>query len=166
MKTLVTFFSQTGNTEKIARAIYDAIDTQKDIALLGSEPDCTEYDLVFCGFPVHAHSVPAAAQKFITTLSSKQKLAIFSTHGSLRNNQLARTAIEHAAGIASQATVVGTFGCRGEVQQNVIDTLSEKLENRAWCEEAQSAAGHPDDADCADARDFARAMVAKARSHT
>jgi len=166
MKILVTFFSQTGNTEKIARAIYDAIDTQKDLAPLSSAPDCAEYDLVFCGFPVHAHSVPPVVQPFITALASNQKLAIFSTHGSLRNNQLARTAIEHAVGIASHTTVLGTFGCRGEVQQHIIDALSKKLENKAWCEEAQSAAGHPDDADCSDAHDFARAMVAKARSHT
>jgi len=31
MKALVTYFSQTGNTEKLAKAIHEAIDVEKEI---------------------------------------------------------------------------------------------------------------------------------------
>jgi len=158
MKALVTYFSRTGNTKKVAQAIYDALSIEKTIAPIGEAPDAAAYDVIFCGFPVHAHSVPAKVSSFIKNLPKGKKLALFSTHGSLRGNTFATAAIEQAVGLSATATVIGTFTCRGQVEPAVIEALLKKPENRAWCGEAQSAQGHPDDADLADAKDFARKM--------
>jgi hypothetical protein len=38
-----------------------------------------------------------------------------------------------------------------------------KVEHKAWAQEAQSAAGHPDSGDLEDARDFADQMITKVR---
>ena len=60
--------------------------------------------------------------------------------------------------------MIGHFGCRGKVDPKIIEFLMKKPENKAWAEEAQSAAGHPDKADLDDARDFALQMLKKVSS--
>lgn len=164
MKTLVTYFSLTGNTEKLAKAIYDAVHTEKDLVPIHEVKEPEKYDLIFCGFPVVSHSIPPQAANFIRSLPEGKKLAIFSTHGSLRGGQLAVTAIEQAVSLALHNIVLGTFGCRGKVQQKVIDTLMDQPENKAWAQEAQSADRHPDKADLEDASEFAKKIMIKVSS--
>lgn len=162
MKVLITYFSKTGNTEKLSRAIYDAVDTEKDIMPIDDVMLEEGYDVIFVGFPVHVHSVPAKVQTFLKGLPRGQKVALFATHGAMRGNEKARTALEHAVSLASSAKVLGTFGCRGEVTPELIESLSRSPADKAWCEEAKSAFGHPDKADLADGQDFARKIIAKA----
>jgi len=161
MKALVTYYSQTGNTEKVAQAIYEALSVDKEINPIRNIASTKGYDIVFCGFPVQVHSIPGQAQAFIKALEKGQKVAFFSTHGSLRGGRLAQQALEHAIGLASMANVIGHFGCRGKVDSKIIDFLMKQQENKAWAEEAQSADGHPDKADLEDARAFALQMLNK-----
>ncbi len=163
MKALVTYYSETGNTEKLARALYETIPIAKEIKPIQEVTSAVGYDIIFCGFPVLAHSVPGKVQPFLKGLPEGQKIAFFSTHGSLRGGQLPKQAFEHAIGLASHATILGHFGCRGNVNQKIIDALMQKPEHRAWAEEAQSAEGHPDKADLEDAKKFALDMLAKVR---
>jgi len=165
MKVLVTYFSKTGNTEAVARAIHHGIVnvTDKDLIALDDLDGAGNYDLVFVGFPVMTHSVPPKAAKFIEGLPEGAKLALFATHGSFRGGELALTAFMHGVGLAKGKTVLGTYGCQGEVSEKVIEGMSGKPEHRGWLMEAKGAVGHPDDADRAEAMDFARLMVAKAR---
>ena len=165
MKALVTFFSQTGNTEKVARAIHEGIEAaEKDFAKISEVTDTSGYDLIFCGFPVHAHRVPHSMEDFLDKLPEGTKVALFATHGSLRGGIMAVQAFHHGITIGHGLNILGTFGCRGKVRQSVLDKLEEKAENWAWVMEARSAAGHPDGSDLADAAGFARTMITKARS--
>lgn len=164
MKVLVAYLSQTGNTEKVSRAIHDSIQVEKDIAPIKEAGSCEGYDVVFCGFPVHAHSVPPESASFIKNLPPGTKLAIFMTHGSQRGGHLAVTALEQAVSLAVKSRVLGTFGCRGKVSQKLIDMLMQKPEHKAWATEAMSALSHPDEADLQDAVQFARKVMAKAAS--
>jgi flavodoxin I len=161
MKVLVTYYSQTGNTEMLARAIYDAIHLDKELLPIRDVKTTTGYDIIFVGFPVQAHSVPAEIGPFFKGLPAGQPIALFCTHGSLRSGHLPKQAIEHAIGLSSQARILGTFGVRGKVNPKVIDSLMKMTVHQAWAEEAQGAAGHPDDADLADAKAFARTILAK-----
>jgi flavodoxin len=161
MKALVTYYSQTGNTEKLARAIYDAIHCEKELLPIEAVQNTEGYDIIFVGFPVQAHSVPAKVYPFFKHLSEGQPIALFCTHGSLRGGHLPKQALEHAISLASRAKVLGTFGVRGKVNSHVIEALMAKLEHKAWAEEAQGACEHPDDADLADGKDFAKGILAK-----
>jgi len=161
MKVLVTYYSQTGNTEMLARAIYEAIHVDKELLPIRDVTTTQGYDIIFVGFPVHAHSVPAAAVPFLRNLPAGQPIALFCTHGSLRGGQLPKQAIENAMGLAPRARILGTFGVRGKVNPKVIDSLGKMMEHQAWAEEALGAARHPDDADLADGKEFARTILAK-----
>ena len=159
MRILVTYFTHTGNTEKVARAIYEAIGGNKEILPLKEVKKIDGYDIVFCGFPVHSHSVPLPVQNFIKSIPPGKKLALFVTHGSLRGGELATTAIEHAISLASKLKLLGTFGCRGKVDPKIIEALLKQPEHRAWAETAKSAASHPDESDLEDARHFAKKIL-------
>jgi flavodoxin len=161
MKALVTYYSQTGNTEKLARAIYDAIHFEKELIPIQEIKDAGGYDIIFVGFPVQAHSVPAAAHPFFKSLPEGQPIAFFCTHGSVRGGHLPKQAIEHAIGLASRARVLGTFGVRGRVNPKVIDAMMQTVQHQAWAIEAQGAIDHPTDADLADGKTFAKGILAK-----
>ena len=168
MKVLVTYYSDTGNTEKLARAIYEGIEhAEKDILPLGEaqDKDMSQYDLIFCGFPVQASSVPNKVHPFLKGLPKGSLLALFSTHGSLRGGPLTIEAMHEALGLAKQTVILGTFCCRGKVKHSLLEALEKKPQHKQWVEEAQSAAGHPDEHELEDAKEFARWMVIRARSY-
>jgi len=161
MKALVTYYSDTGNTEKIARAIYEVIHFEKELKPVLEVGDIKGFDIIFYGFPVKAHSVPAKATKLLKELPEGQKVAFFSTHGSLRGGHLPKQAFEHAVGLASKAKLLGHFGCRGKVDDRVIDAMMKQIEHKAWAEEALGANDHPDKNDIEDAKNFALGILAK-----
>lgn len=52
MKVLVAYQSVTGNTKKVAAAIFEAISHQKEMKELSQVTTLDDYDLVFVGFPI------------------------------------------------------------------------------------------------------------------
>lgn len=163
MKALVTYYSETGNTKKLAQAIYDGLTINKEIKPVQEVENTEGYDIIFYGFPVQAHSVPPKAMNFIERLPKGQKTAFFSTHGSLRGGILPKQAFEHALSLAINANVLGHFGCRGQVKAALLEALMKKPEHKSWAEEASSASGHPDEHDLADGKVFAAEIIAKIR---
>jgi flavodoxin len=159
MKVLVTYYTKTGNTKKVAQAIYEAIRSDKELAPIDTVKNLHEYDIIFCGFPVQAHSVPLPVENFIKIIPVGKKIALFTTHGSLSGGQLAVTAIEHAVSLASQLKVIGTFACRGKVNPEILEALLDKPEHRTWAETARSADSHPNESDLEDARQFAKTVT-------
>jgi len=154
-KILVTYFTQTGNTQKIAEAIHSSIDEEIDIKSVKDTDDVSTYDIVFIGFPVHAHSVPYPIKQIIESIPQGKKIAFFSTHGALTGSRLAREALEYATTLAVGKKIIGTFSCRGKVSFQALETLSKSPEHQAWGDMAHSARTHPDASDIADAKTFA-----------
>jgi flavodoxin len=164
MKALVAYYSETGNTKKVAQAIYEAIEFDKELKKVEDVQNTSGYDIIFYGFPVQAHSVPTKAIGFIAKIPVGQKIAFFSTHGSLPGGLLPQQAFEHALGLAAKLTVLGHFSCRGMVVEQIIDMLIKSPQHQAWAEEARGALNHPDINDIADAKTFAAQMMAKINS--
>ncbi|MBM3310000.1 MAG: hypothetical protein FJY80_00665 [Candidatus Aminicenantes bacterium] len=161
-KTLVTYFSRTGNTRRVAEAIHEALDGEKVLLALEEVRDLTPFRLIFVGFPVYSHSVPFKVETFLKSLKPGTKVALFCTHGSLPGHRLSREALEHAVVLASGAKIVGTFSVRGKLSLEALEVLGRSPEHQEWTEMAPSAGTHPDAADLEEARAFAR--QAKTRS--
>ena len=165
MKVLVAYYSQSGKTEKVAKAIYDGLGfVEKDLVSITDKPRPRKYDLIFVGFPVHNHSVPALAEKFIKKIPEGKMVAFFATHGSLRGGELAITAFYYAVSLTAKKQVLGTFGCRGKVKPKMIEILMKDPQDKCWALEAQSASANPDEADLEDAKKWAWWMVMKAKA--
>ncbi len=158
-KILVTYFSVTGNTKKIAEAIHSVLEGDKTIDPVDEVQELDDYTLVFIGFPVYSHSVPFRIEKLLRRIPEGKKIALFSTHGAIKGSHLSQEAIEHAAVTASKAKVLGIFSCRGRVSSEAIEVLSKSPEHTLWAEMAASAQTHPNEADLEDARTFARRIV-------
>lgn len=154
-KVLVTYFSRTGNTRKIAEAIHGALSGDRDLLPMDQVMDLAPYGLVFIGFPVQSHSVPYKAEEFLKSVPAGKKVALFSTHGSLPGMRLSREAIEYASVLISKAKLLGTFSCRGRVSMQALEALGKSPEHETWADMAVTANTHPDEHDVADARAFA-----------
>lgn len=158
-RTLVTYFTWTGNTKLVAEAIYDAIPGEKEILPMAEASGLSSYGLVLAGFPVHSHSAPYAAEVFLKGLPAGKKVALFSTHGSFAGSRLSKEALEHASVLVSRGRLLGTFSCRGKVSMQALEALMKSPEHEAWADMAASAATHPDAQDLEDARAFARRVM-------
>ena len=98
MKSIVIYFSITGNTKKIAQAIQRGLShsgtpcDMADIKEIGAE-DLAEYDLIGLGSPVMWLREPAIVMQFIEYtmkyVQGKHGFA-FSTHGALPAHYLSR----------------------------------------------------------------------------
>ena len=159
-KTLVAYLSLTGNTQKIAEAIFSSLDGAKTMKSVDDiqDQELAQFKLIFIGFPVHSHSVPFKTENLIKKIPEGKQIAFFSTHGSLTGSRLAHEALEYAGVLTKNTKVLGTFTCRGQVSLNVLESLSKSPEHTAWTEMAASARSHPDEGDLEDARSFARWM--------
>ena len=155
-KTLVVYYTQTGNTLQIAESIYEALPGKKEINSLAEVGSLQGYDLVFIGFPIHNHTIPKEVQDFLKEVPKNKKIALFSTHGALTGSTLSREALEQATALASGAVLLGTFTCRGRVPYSVLEALGKKSAHKAWVEMAASAHHHPDASDLEQARVFAK----------
>ncbi len=160
MNILVTYYSETGSTCKVAEAIFSALrHTRKKMLAIDQVEDPGQYDLIFCGFPVQHHSIPGNVARFLRDIPHGKKIALFATHGSLPGGEKAISAFYAALSLAQGQVIVGSFGCRGQVSPQMIDEWMEAPQHQAWAREAQSANGHPDAADLEDAREFAMTML-------
>src|SRR5512138_1903766 len=107
-KTLVTYYTRTGNTQLVAEAIYEALSGDKTIKPIAEAGDLAPYQLLFAGFPVQTHSVPYPAEVFLKSIPEGKSVALFSTHGSVTGSNLSREALEYASVLVSRARILGT----------------------------------------------------------
>lgn len=164
VKTLVIYYSESGNTEKLAGAIYEGLEaTENELRKISEASNFADYDIIFVGFPVQGSSVPSKVEKCLKQIPAGKMLALFGTHGSLRGGPLAISAFHYAITLAPKATVIGTFACRGAVKPSLLEKLIQNPEFKSWALEAQSAEDHPDDADLEDGKQFAQTMLLKAK---
>lgn len=117
MKVLVIYFSQTGNTETIARAIDRGIRGAGHVCELCRikkvRPDkLVEYDLIGLGSPTFFYREPINVRDFLQGLPDPgaRHWFLFCSHGSIIGNTFPNL----AASLGKKgATVVGTFDCYG-----------------------------------------------------
>ena len=65
MKTLVAYVTQSGNTRKVAEAIYGEIPGEKELKELSEVESLEGYDLAFVGFPIIAFGPEKSAREFL-----------------------------------------------------------------------------------------------------
>ena len=80
MNILVTYFSQSGNTRKVAEAIYEAIPFQKELKQVSDINDVNPYDLLFVGFPIQVFGPADQGKEFLNTYCQNKQVALFITH--------------------------------------------------------------------------------------
>ena len=154
MKSLVVYSSQTGNTKKLAEAVYEALPAPKEICPTDKALEILDgFDLIAVGFWLKAGKPDPESQEFLQKISGK-KVFLFATHGAAKGSAHAQKAMEVATEMVSSAEVVGTFSCPGEVNPKFLEKVKEKPVPPPWLPDAPSAKGHPDQTDLKELREF------------
>ena len=80
MRYLVTYWSQTGNTRKVAEAIFEVLPAEKSLKPFDEVETLDGYDFIFTGFPILQFGPPPAAKIFLSTHAAGKNIAMFVTH--------------------------------------------------------------------------------------
>jgi len=154
MKSIVIYYSQTGNTKDVAEAIHQGMkqaDKESTIAPLKNvyARELINYDLIGLGSPVFGFQEPPVIKDFINSWPSlKGKYGFsFCTHGTIAGAYIARTVV---ALRKKGLTVAGWNDWYGSC---FIPTLPKPY----------FTDGHPDDIDLRDAQAFGKEMVERSR---
>lgn len=156
MKTLIIYFSQTGNTRKVAERIRDGVVTETGQCDLTNLADVdksvlADYDLVGLGCPVFYLKAPFNMYEFIEGLPElrHQQWFVFCTHNTNIGNTLP-SMVEHLK--KKSIIVIGYH-----------HTYAEPI-NIPFYPYPALTTGHPDSIDLEEARAFGREIVARSQS--
>ena len=165
MKTLVAYLSQTGNTKKVAEAIYGEIDGPKDVMPFSQINSLDGYDIAFLGFPVHGEGPDkkevGLLEKYCT---GGKKVALFITHASPEGADETKGWLKKFEQAARCATIVDTFDCQGQLAGGIKFFMSiwPNATYRRWAK-ADNSHGQPDEARLERARAFSRDVMNRLR---
>ncbi|MDM8517076.1 flavodoxin family protein [Desulfobacterales bacterium HSG16] len=146
MKSLVVYSSQTGNTKKLADAVFETLTGEKEIHLIKDAPAPDEFDLVAVGFWTMAGKPDPKSSEYLEKIGEKS-LFLFATHGAAKESDHAKNAMNHAKNLAPKAKIVGMYNCQGEVNPAVLEKVRAKPEPPVWLTDAPDAVTHPDKSD-------------------
>ena len=173
MKLLVTYFTQTGNTEQIANAIHQAVSQSHEADLRKVDQvkaDALEgYDLVFVGSPIHGNGLAAPVREFMEALpeGSKFKLAGFVTHASFAYEKEGfQTGLQSFDDISKEKNIalLGSFDCEGRLSPQLKPMVQEarNLSDEEWAKRMAELDKHPSADDEQKAKEFAKEVLSKA----
>ena len=171
MKVLVTCFSQTGNTEKIAKAICEEATEANEVELKKLEDistgDLTGYDFIFIGSPLHASDLAGPVKEFLSNIQagSDQKMAGFITHfAPAYPDQDMNKFTEPITNPCQEKGLEykGCFNCQGALTESLHEMVkkSQNFSDEQWEGMVKQMTGHPNEEDEANAKAFAREVLA------
>ncbi|MEM2146890.1 MAG: flavodoxin family protein [Candidatus Jordarchaeaceae archaeon] len=176
MKILVTYFTETGNTGKIAQAIFDEVSKVHKAELKKIEEvsadSFSQYNLIFIGTPCQMGDLAAPVKKLLDALprSPKYKIAGFFTHGAppeeKEDYEKCFTTFNKVCQ-EKQIGYLGCFECQGfptpKIHQIVTDYL---IKRKGYTEERvkqrfERSKEHPNREDEKNARKFTQKVLSQ-----
>ena len=180
MKILVTYYTQTGNTTQIARAIHEAVSSKgqqvdlREIAEVTAE-SLNGYDLVFLGTTCHDSDLSKSARRLLEEVqeSPSFKLAGFITHatrmpdGSERADELyerwAGNCVRTFRQVSEEKGIsfLGYFHCQGAPSAPIEAFIHNTIipNEQEWQTYIAEVRQHPNETDLQNARVFAEQIL-------
>ena len=165
MSSLVVFSTSTGNTRKIADAIFSALkDTDKKIVDVNeiNTVNMNEFEKIIIGGWIDKGEIDEKSKEFLTNLKNK-KLGLFLTMGGNPEIDRAKKCVQKVRELLEKNgnIVEKTFVCQGAIDPNLINKFREMTKQgiagpfaatpereARWAE----AAKHPDEKDMENAK--------------
>ena len=179
LKVLVAYYSETGNTKKIAKTIYEEASKEHEAHLREikniSADTLNDYDLVFLGSACHSSDLAAPVKEILKALpkSPKFKLAGFFTHstwtpeqnkhGQALFDEWASKCIDSFESVSEEKRIDfrGYYHCQGAPSlpiQTFIRSAIIKPDDE-WETYIREARKHPSQEDLDKASDFTRKIM-------
>ena len=168
MKVLVAYLSKTGNTKKVAEAIFEGINDEKEIKPITEVETIEGYDVVFLGFPIHKMGPD---KKEVALLKkhcvNNRKVVLFITHAAPEDSPDLPPMLEKFLQAAQGANIIDLFDCRGELDKKTkkIMAILPVAQLRQWARQDDSE-GQPDAERLERARTFSRQVMNRLHSIT
>lgn len=170
MKVLVTYFSQSGNTEKIASAIFEELSQAADAQFKKLDNvtanEVAEYDCLFVGSPLHSGDLAQPVKDFLKEMKGKsgQKMAGFITHFAPAYPDQEMDAFTKSLKSACQENgmeYVGSFDCQGYLNDALHKPVQEKmgLSDEQWAGMVEQMTGKPNEEDVINAKAFVQSLL-------
>jgi len=167
LKILITYFSNTGNTEKVANSIKEGLFGEEINLLQIKDVDPSNlisYDLVILGSGIYASRVDKSVLNLVKNAAEfPLKFAYFCTHASLEFYQKPFYRVSKILA-ANGCKIVGEFDCVGdnlgiplEKRLEMINQLPKEQRERAK-EDMQKIKGRPNQQDLENARKFGESL--------
>lgn len=174
MKVLVAYYSLSGNTKKVAEAIFDQIEYEKEILPINEISNFDGYDIIFAGFPVWSFQHAQPADEFFCRHAPKEKkIALFVTHARPYETEDELEQKKHEAMLqkcrerVKNENLAGFFHCRGELSEKAGKSFSKMHSYRnnytlkPFKAKRNDSLGHPDADELEVARIFTRDVMSK-----
>lgn len=113
-RVLVAYLSQTGNTKKVAEAIYEVLPEPKEIKPIREVTTLEGYDLSFLGFPIHKLGPDEQEKSYLEKLAKSRTIALFVTHMAPEEAPELEGWLQKFRDAATGADIVGMFDCQGQ----------------------------------------------------
>ncbi len=170
VKSGVIYSSVTGNTKRVAEAIFEALPEPKEIFNVKDAPsDLKDFGFVAYGFWVDKGTADSESRKYLKNLKGKQ-IALFGTLGAYPDSEHANMCKGKVRKLveANNNQIIGEFLCQGKVDPKLIKWMEENMKNdkhhsmtperEARLKEAEK---HPDENDLKNAKDFCLELYSK-----
>ncbi|MFX1393313.1 MAG: flavodoxin family protein [Promethearchaeota archaeon] len=165
MTVLVTYLSLSGQTKKIAEAIYEEIETEKEIKPISEVENLEGYDFAFIGTPVHSFGPDNNVRMFLKKQAKGKKIAMFVTHAMPPGMEMLKGILAKCKKAANQANLIGFFDCQGEMAEDIAKSLMESGNPQLaqFGKMREVTIGHPDADEIYNARIFAKEIMEKVK---
>lgn len=163
MKVLVTYMSNTGNTKKVAEAIYEGIEVEKEIKPIDHVESIEDYDISFLGFPIKQCGPDKKTSRLLAKhCVNGRKVVLFITHAAPEDSPDLPAMLDKFMEAAAGADIIDMFDCQGELSKTVkrIMSIMPNADLRRWAREDCSK-GQPDQTRINRARAFSRDVMKK-----
>jgi flavodoxin len=170
MKILIIYYSLSGNTEKVATYMKNALkNLEVDLIKIDDvDPSLIkDYDLVLLGSGVYAGSVHKSVKKLIKNIDVfPPKFALFDTHSSEdpAHHEDAFKKIKKTI-LENNCEIIGEFDCLGEnkgiSEQQQLEQIKNLPKNKQLeaKKQLERLKGHPTEEDLKKAMDFVRSLI-------
>ncbi|MDO4284515.1 MAG: flavodoxin family protein [Eubacteriales bacterium] len=168
MSTMVVYASATGNTKKVASAIFAAIpDSEKDMQDILQWDHRSAADTFFVGFWNNRGSCPLEIINLLSELHGR-RIALFGTCGLGRDAAYYRSIEQNVkVWIPDDNEYLGCFLCQGKMPMSVrsryesmrTDQTASRIDHMVH--NFDEALLHPDETDLANARAFVKKVLAE-----
>ncbi len=167
MKYAVVYHSETGNTQKIAEAIYDALPVgEKTILETRQLQTAPEADVYFVGFSIRNHTCGIETMNFLDQIKGG-KVALFATCGFFPADAY-REQLERRLSVwlPERAEYLGLFLCQGKILTEQADKIRANMPeaDAQLAEMFEHGLSHPDEDDYLAAKTFAQKIQEDASS--
>lgn len=163
MKILVAYMTKTGNTKKIAEAIFQEIKDEKEIKNIDEVESLEGYDVAFLGFPIHQMGPDKKTAKLLAKhCVNGRKVVLFITHAGPEGAPDLQPMLEKFRQAARGAELIDMFDCQGELAKGIkrIMSILPNAQFRMWAK-MDNSQGQPDQTRIDKARAFSRDVMKK-----